>query len=898
MKLLLIDGHSILNRAYYGLPDLTNSEGVHTGAVYGFLNMMFSFLDSEKPEYLAVAFDCSAPTFRHEKYSEYKGNRKPMDPELRQQVPMIQELLEAMNIPVIKREGIEGDDILGTLSRVGEKAGMEVTIVSGDRDTLQLPTDKIKVSIPRTKKTGTIIENYYSKDVMDVIGVTPIEFIDVKALMGDSSDNIPGVPSIGEKTATKIIQEYHSIENAYSNVDMIKPPRASQNLKEYYEQAILSKDLATIRVDLDINFSIEDAKLENVYTDTAYLLCKKWDLKNILKKFESPKEIVNENDPRESFARVEKGQEENVIQSLIESGDRIGVYVLSEGNREDNVIHGLFLSNGDNTYFFGNKNSIDNKRIDYNKLLISFLEKGIRLSFSDLKSELYAFPEGADYRNRNMDKDLFFDASVAAYILDPLSSDYPMDQVLKDEKGMILPSQAELLKKQSMTDVITQYELTGNLSDEAFLFGCIQAYVPFEVEKEMTDKLEETGMSDLYKTIELPLIFTLFDMEICGMTMEREELRAYGDELSKTEKEIEQRIYDATGEKFNINSPKQLGVILFEKMGLQGGKKTKSGYSTAADVLNKLAADNPVVSDILTYRKYSKLMSTYVEGLSKVVSSDNKIHSTFQQKVTATGRISSTEPNLQNIPIRLELGRKIRKVFHPEEGYIYLDADYSQIELRVLAHMSGDKNLIEAYKEGKDIHRSTASLVFHTPFDEVTSLQRSRAKAVNFGIVYGISAFGLSEDLGISRGEAKDYIEGYYEAYPELKKYLEGLVDEAREKGYAVTLLGRRRPLPELKSSNFMQRSFGERVAKNSPIQGTAADIIKIAMVRVHDRLKRENMESRLVLQVHDELLIETKKEELTKVSAILKEEMESAVKLSVPLEVDVETGETWYDAK
>ncbi len=898
MKLLLIDGHSILNRAYYGLPDLTNSEGVHTGAVYGFLNMMFSFLDSEKPEYLAVAFDCSAPTFRHEKYSEYKGNRKPMDPELRQQVPMIQEILEAMNIPVVKREGIEGDDILGTLSRVGEKAGMDVTIVSGDRDTLQLPTEKIKVSIPRTKKTGTIIENYYAKDVMDVIGVTPMEFIDVKALMGDSSDNIPGVPSIGEKTATKIIQEYHSIENAYSNVEVIKPPRASQNLKEYYEQAILSKDLATIRVDLDIDFSIEAAKFENVYTDTAYLLCKKWDLKNILKKFEAPKEIANENDPRESFTRVENGQEENVIKSLTEADDRVGVYILSEGKREDNVIHGLFLSNGANTYFLSNKNHIDNKKIDYNELLVSFLEKGIRLLFSDLKSELYAFPEGADYRNKNMDKDLFFDTSVAAYILDPLANDYPMDQVLKDENGMILPSQAELLKKQSMTDVITQYELTGNLSDEAFLFGCIQSYVPFEVEKEMTDKLEETGMLDLYKNIELPLIFTLFDMEICGMTMERDALRAYGEELSKTEKEIEQRIYDATGEKFNINSPKQMGIILFEKMGLQGGKKTKSGYSTAADVLKKLAAENPVISDIMTYRKYSKLMSTYVEGLGKAVSSDNKVHSTFQQKVTATGRISSTEPNLQNIPIRLELGRKIRKVFHPDEGYIYLDADYSQIELRVLAHMSGDKNLIEAYKEGKDIHRSTASLVFHTPFDEVTSLQRSRAKAVNFGIVYGISAFGLSEDLGISRGEAKDYIEGYYEAYPDLKKYLEGLVEEARDKGYAVTLLGRRRPLPELKSSNFMQRSFGERVAKNSPIQGTAADIIKIAMVRVHDRLKMENLESRLVLQVHDELLIETKKEEFTKVSAILKEEMESAVTLSVPLEVDVETGETWYDAK
>ena len=920
MKLLLIDGHSILNRAYYGLPDLTNSEGVHTGAVYGFINMMFSFLDSEKPDHLAVAFDCSAPTFRHEKYSEYKGNRKPMDPELRQQVPMIQELLSAMNIPVIKKEGIEGDDILGTLSRIGERAGMEVTIVSGDRDTLQLPTDNIKVSIPRTKKTGTIIENYFAKDVLDVIGVTPKEFIDVKALMGDSSDNIPGVPSIGEKTAIKIIQEYHSIEKAHDNVSEIKPPRASQNLEEYYEQAILSKDLCTIKLDCDIDFSIEDAELDNnIYTDEAYLLCKKWDLKNILKKFESPKEIDNENDPRESFEKVEKGQEEIALKDLLDSDEndsektdhkkesvdsgisgrkKLGVYILSAGKREDDTIHGLFLSNGSKTYFFSNRNTINNKKIDFNKLLVSFLEQGIRLLFPDLKSALYAFPEGAAYRNDNMEKDLFFDASVAAYILNPLSNDYPMEQVLKDEMGIILQSQSELLKKQSIDDVISQYDLSGSLADEAFMYGAIQAYVPYAVEERMTEKLVETGMIDLYKNIEMPLVFTLFDMEICGMTMEKDELKAYGEELSKTEKEIEQRIYDTTGEKFNINSPKQLGVILFEKMGLQGGKKTKSGYSTAADVLNKLAADNPVVADILTYRKYSKLMSTYVEGLGKVVSSDNKIHSTFQQKVTATGRISSTEPNLQNIPIRLELGRKIRKVFHPDEGYIYLDADYSQIELRVLAHMSGDKNLIEAYREGKDIHRSTASLVFHTPFSEVTSLQRSRAKAVNFGIVYGISAFGLSEDLGISRGEAKDYIEGYYEAYPDLKKYLEGLVDDAREKGYAVTLLGRRRPLPELKSSNFMQRSFGERVAKNSPIQGTAADIIKIAMVRVHDRLKKENLKSRLVLQVHDELLIETKLEELDQVKKLLKEEMESAVALSVPLEVDVETGKTWYDAK
>ena len=904
-KLLLIDGHSILNRAYYGLPDLTNSKGQHTNAVYGFLNMMFKFIDTEKPDHFAVAFDMSAPTFRHEMYDAYKGTRHPMDPELREQVPMIQEMLAAMQVPILKKAGLEADDILGTLSVLGEEAGYEVTIVSGDRDLLQLATDKVKICIPKTKAGGTIIENYYAKDVMESKGVTPQEFIDVKALWGDTADNIPGVPSIGEKTATAIIQAYHTVENAYAHLSELKPPRAQKNLEEYYEQAILSKKLATIEVHADIQFSLKDAELKNLYTEEAYTLCREWDFKNLLFRFDVSQAPAE--DLTEKYKPIQsKDAFDQLLQQLSRElvGKSLGLhFTIHEG-----VLRALALSDGETSWYMVPQADVSVMgfaqaekwagvpRLTQDAIiqgLSQLRQAGVTLAMSDLKEALALIPDlAADRFSRPYTG--FYDIGVAAYLLNPLKSDYPMDEIAKDELGIFIPSWEETFGKLKLDKIMDPED--DSQVDKVLELSAANALVAARAVEKLNERLIENDAMKLYQNIELPLVFTLSDMEKVGMIMDREALISYGEELSVTIHQLENSIYEEAGEEFNINSPKQLSTILFEKMAIPGGKKTKTGYSTAADVLEKLAPWNPIIEHILDYRKYAKLKSTYVDGLADCLGQDGRVHSTFQQKVTATGRISSTNPNLQNIPVRMEIGKKIRKVFHPKEGYVFLDADYSQIELRVLAHLSGDENLIKAYLNGQDIHKSTASLVFHTPFDEVTPLQRRNAKAVNFGIVYGISAFGLSEDLKISQKEAKEYIENYYAAYPKLKEYIDGLVSKSKETGYAETLFGRRRPIPELKSSNFMQRQFGERVAMNSPVQGTAADIIKIAMVRVHDRLAEEKLSSRLVLQVHDELLIEAKQEELEQVKAILKEEMMGAASMAVPLEIDMEVGDNWYD--
>lgn len=888
MKLLLIDGHSILNRAYYGVPNLTSSKGVHTNAVYGFLNMMFSFLDMEKPSRLIVAFDESAPTFRHKMYKDYKGNRKGMDPELKEQVPMMEELLSAMNIPIVKKAGIEGDDILGTLSKRAEEKGYDVTIVSGDRDTLQLATKKIKISIPKTKKTGTIVENYYEDDVIKKMGVTPTEFIDVKALMGDSSDNIKGVPKIGEKTAFALIEKYHSIEKAYEDWENVTPKRASTNLHEYYDDAVLSKKLVTIDRDCDIDFPIEDATLDNIFTKKAYNLCKEWELRNIVKKFENT--IIEEEkiEYDKNFFEKDFSDFNNILREF-KNEKYIGVYILSDKGLFSGDNFYIFLSNKKNTYCFKEEKYFD-------EIMEKLLNKDFKLIFPNLKEACYFVPKIAEYRNKMFDNEKFSDIEVMDYILEPLNNNYFMDEILKKECNIIVPSKEELLGKKSFREAFYSEDERdlNNLKE----YGYICSYAAASVYDSLLNKLQEENMYSLYKDIELPLIFTLYDMEKAGIYMDKEALISYGEELKITRDAITKKIYDAAGEEFNINSPKQLGEILFEKLQIKGGKKTKTGYSTAADVLLKLQYENPIIEDILTYRKYQKIMSTYVEGLASTLSKDKRVHSTFKQKVTATGRISSTEPNLQNIPIRIEIGKKIRKAFLPAKDSIFVDADYSQIELRVLADMSGDDNLIEAYREGKDIHRATAAKVFKKEFSEVTDNERRQAKAVNFGIVYGISAFGLSEDLHISRKDAKQYIDEYYNAYPKLKSYLDGLVEFAKNNGYAMTKFNRRRPIPELLSSNFIKKGFGERVAKNSPIQGTAADIIKIAMVRVHDKLLKLNLKSKLILQVHDELLIETKKDELEIVKEILITEMENAAELKVPLISSLSTGTNWYDVK
>ncbi|MDD6194367.1 MAG: DNA polymerase I [Lachnospiraceae bacterium] len=910
-KLLLIDGHSILNRAFFGLPDLTNAAGLHTNAVYGFLNIMFKIMETEKPAYLTVAFDEHAPTFRHEMFDAYKGTRKPMADELRQQVPMMKQMLRAMGVTVISKPGLEADDLLGTIAHRGEEQGLEVTIVSGDRDLLQLATERTKISIPKTKKTGTEIENYYARDVEERYQVTPSEFIDVKALMGDTADNIPGVPGIGEKTATAIIAQYHSIENAYDHVAELKPPRASKNLEEFYDQAVLSKTLATIEVHADIDYSLEDALVGDLFTPEAYALCKEWEFKNLLSRFEVN---ASNKDVEADFAMAGNcGDVTAFVAEMIAAKiTAVGVYLayrqLAPGTEHTTSadgqlslfdepakqeaqyydLYGVAFSNGKKSLWIPVNGDVT---VDFLKeQLSSLIQARVTIVSSALKELIKIFwPE---QRQRLLEYDNSFDVAVADYLLHPLKNQYLPEDMAAEYLQLTVPSYGELFPKKTLEQAITE-------QGKAFTtFACYQAYICVSVWDKLKKQLTEQGMWELYCQVELPLVFTLADMELCGIAIDGNVLAAYGQRLGERLMELEQSIYQQAGEEFNINSPKQLGVILFEKMGLQGGKKTKTGYSTAAEVLETLAADVPFVADILEYRQLAKLKSTYADGLAHCIHSDGRIRSSFQQTVTATGRISSTEPNLQNIPIRMELGKLIRKVFHPKEGFVFVDADYSQIELRVLSHMSDDENLIQAFLQGQDIHRSTASLVFHTPFDEVTELQRRNAKAVNFGIVYGISAFGLSRDLGIGKKEAQKYIDDYFVAYPKMKEFLDGLIAEGKEQGKVTTMYGRIRPIPELSSSNFMQRQFGERIAMNSPIQGTAADIIKIAMVRVHDRLQREGLESRLLLQVHDELLIEAKEEELEQVKKLLAEEMKQATEMAVPLEVDMHTGLTWYDAK
>lgn len=873
-KIVLIDGHSILNRAFFGVPPLTNSEGLHTNAVYGFLNIMFKILDEEKPDYLTVAFDRSEPTFRHQMFDAYKGTRKPMAQELREQVPVMKEVLQAMGIKIMEMPGYEADDLLGTIAGMAEAQGMDVSIISGDRDLLQLATEKVKIRIPKTKRTGTEIEDYYATDVVERYQVTPKEFIDVKALMGDSSDNIPGVPGIGEKTATNLIVAYKSIENAYAHLEEITPKRAKTNLEEHYDMAQMSKTLATIEVHVPIEFDMEAAKLTDLYTPEAYVYMKRLEFKNMLTRFSDD---MSQNDLEKYFHVYHELDEiqnffdgfsakEAAVSFFEEAGT---VYGLAVAKSNQNVVYltcGGFVTEG-------------------------YLEEQVQKLCDGLDTLITPDLKGLLKHVRVPETKKCIDTTIAAYLLNPLKNEYTYDDLARDILGLMVPSKLDLLGKLKIKKAAEE-------KPEALeLMVCYEAYTCIAAKNQLLEQLEDHGMKKLYDEIEMPLVYVLADMEKEGVRAEKAELEAYGAQLTGRISELETSIYEKAGETFNINSPKQLGVILFEKLQMPNGKKTKTGYSTAADVLERLAPDYPIVSEILEYRQLTKLKSTYADGLALCIAPDGRIHSTFNQTITATGRISSTEPNLQNIPIRMELGRLIRKVFVPKEGYVFIDADYSQIELRVLAHMSGDQNLIAAYQHAEDIHRITASQVFHTPLEEVTDLQRRNAKAVNFGIVYGISSFGLSQDLSITRKEAEGYIASYFETYPGIKIFLDRLVTDAKEKGYAETMFGRRRPVPELASSNFMQRSFGERIAMNSPIQGTAADIIKIAMIRVKQRLEREQLKSKLILQVHDELLIEAAADEEEYVKTLLAEEMRHAADLAVTLEVDVKSGRNWFEA-
>ena len=889
-KLVLIDGHSILNRAFYGVPDLSNAEGLHTNAIYGFLNIMLKILEEENPGYLAVAFDVHAPTFRHELYAEYKGTRKPMPEELRQQVPVMKEVLAAMGICTVEQAGLEADDILGTLAKRGERDGMEVALVSGDRDLLQIAGEHIKIRIPKTKGGRTEIEDYYAKDVLAAWQVTPEQFVDLKALMGDSSDNIPGVPKVGPKTAQELMTRFGSLDNIYAHLDEVTKKSIKESLSANRDLAELSRTLARINTQAELSVTWDDMKLGEMFTPEAYTLFQKLEFKNMLGRFlEQP---ASDEGRKENYRISGARAEAEAAFGRARQERRAAFLVLEDGNEAAGTASNRYDGSGFTALAFAAGDEeiriftrSEEITADYVRSSLSALaEEGVRLATFQIKFQ-YGYLQG-------METDGLFDVLIAAYLLNPLKNDYSIADIAHEHLDLTIKEKSLLLGKSSWQEALI--EKPGEFLE----YAGDAVYAIWKSWPVLEEKLKQADMEKLFAEIEMPLTRVLHDMEMEGIRANPQALMDYGDALVERIGELEKSIHEKAGEAFNINSPKQLGEILFGKMKLPGGKKTKTGYSTAADVLEKLAEEHPIASEILEYRGLAKLKSTYADGLLPCIGPDGRIHTTLNQTITATGRISSTEPNLQNIPMRMELGRLIRRAFIPKEGYLFTDADYSQIELRVLAHMSGDEQLIEAYRMDADIHRITASRVFHTPFEEVTDLQRRNAKAVNFGIVYGISSFGLSQDLSISRKEASEYIEEYFKTYPGVKAFLDREVASAKAKGYSVTLFERRRPVPELKSSNFMQRSFGERVAMNAPIQGTAADIIKIAMIRVWRRLAKENLKSRLILQIHDELLIETAPGEEEEVARILTEEMKAAASLSVTLETDLHTGTDWYEAK
>ncbi|MBR4513409.1 MAG: DNA polymerase I [Lachnospiraceae bacterium] len=876
-KILLIDGNSILNRAYYGLPDLTTKDGRHTGAILGFINIMHKVLGETGATHIIATFDLKAKTFRHEMYAEYKGTRKPMPDELREQRAVIEDVLKSMNITIVTCEGYEADDVIGTLSRKADSEGYLVTILSGDRDLLQLATDRIMIKLPKTAGGKTEVYNYYADQVKEQYGVDPITFIDLKGLMGDASDNIPGVPGVGEKTAQKYLLQYGSLDGLYEHIDELKPGKGKDKLVENKELAYLSRELATIKLDAPVEVDLASTEIRDMFNPAAYDIFTDLELKSLYKYFddkpqassvaklpEMKTELISDvskleevlSAPAEYMAvRLFKGEDGSAYASICMSEDKAYIAACSILLQEEAVLEALRDK----------------------------LKTGAKLVCEDAKELIE--PLGL---TPEMD---IKDTGIYAYLLNPLADGYDYTDLALDLYGETLPGAKELFGKDKLSFG------SGN-NENHVKYMAYKTFVPFVSRELLESRLKEEHLDGLYKDVELPCAFVLRDMERYGIGVDKEGLTAFGEKLKNRIDELTKEIHGLAGEEFNINSTKALGEILFEKLRLKSGKKTKSGYSTSVEVLEKIKDDHEIVGKILEYRQLTKLNSTYVDGLVEYISEDGRIHGRFNQTVTATGRLSSTDPNLQNIPTRLPLGREIRKVFVPQEGYTFVDADYSQIELRVLAHMSGDETLIEAYNKGTDIHAITASEVFGVPIDEVDSLMRRKAKAVNFGIIYGISSFGLGQDLNIGRKEAEEYIEKYFATYGKVKGFMDSCVAFAKENGYALTMYGRRRPIPELKSSNFMTRSFGERAAMNSPIQGSAADIIKVAMNSVSKALKDGGYKSRLILQVHDELMIETALDELEAVKALLKEKMEGAAKLSVPLIVDVKQGDSWYAAK
>ncbi|QAT39572.1 DNA polymerase I [Clostridium sp. JN-9] len=877
-RMLVLDSNSLMNRAFYALPPLTNNEGLHTNAVFGFTTMLLKMKEEIKPDYIVAAFDRKAPTFRHNEYKDYKAGRKKMPEELAEQFPVIKDLLNKLSINIFEIDGFEADDLIGTLAVYAEKNDIEVYIVTGDRDALQLASDNIKVVI--TKKGITEKEIYDKNRMIEDYGVTPKQFIDVKGLMGDASDNIPGVPGIGEKTAFKLIKEYGSIENVLSNINSINGKKIKENLTEYSEQAVFSKRLATIITDVPVEMDLDDIKSQDNYdADGVKQMFYKLQFKSLLDEIpDSDKTTVKAEEKDLSFINIE------TVSELDELFSRIVLSCSNEGFTEIFII--FDIENG-NVY---SKSFISKIYMKYNSELYSInmqqiiheddenavnILKSVFDSTSILKIGFdVKVPHTILHKMGIEFNGVKFDAKIAAYLLDSSKGEYNLNEIEEEMLRINIDGEGEKVKIK-------------------------EVYYLEQLYNELNKNIKESNMESLLYEVEQPLTEVLASMENEGFRVDKEKLSELGEKFKREILLTQKVIYELADEEFNINSPKQLGKVLFEKLDLPVIKKTKTGYSTNAEVLEALSDKHPIIEKIIYYRQLTKLYSTYVEGLMAVIDDDEKIHSSFNQAVTTTGRLSSTEPNLQNIPIKHELGREIRKVFVPEnENCVILSADYSQIELRVLAHIANDENLINAFINHSDIHTKTASEVFKVPIDQVTPIMRSNAKAVNFGIVYGIGEFSLAKDLKISRKEAKQYIDTYFERYPNVKKYMDDIIKQARESLYVTTIMNRRRFIPEIQASNKMVRSFGERLAMNTPIQGSAADIIKMAMVKVYKQLNDKKLKSKLILQVHDELIVNVYKDELDVVKNIVKDAMENVLKLRVPLEVDINIGNTWYDAK
>lgn len=864
-KLLILDSNSILNRAFYGVRYLSARDGTPTNAIYGFLNILLKLIKEQEPDYICAAFDVKAPTFRHKQYEGYKAQRKPMPEGLAAQMPLAKDVLRAMGVTILEKEGYEADDIIGTVARLCEESEISCFIATGDKDDLQLASDKTKVILTVTKSgyNETII--YDDKAVKEKYHVTPTEFIDVKALMGDPSDNIPGVKGVGEKTAMSLIEKHHSIEYIYENIDGIGLKGAMlQKMKDGREMAFMSKELATINRNTPIEFNAEECVFDGFENNgELYEILKRLELNSIIKKLDlSGGDNVKENEDIFKDFSYQVG-DKNMI-----SGDKVTVVLDFDGDNISSAAVGV-----------GNNAVVLNEQDDIKELLE---DDSIAKVMFDVKEAIVKLNGRIDIKN------ISDDTAIAAYLVDPAKNEYTIEKLASEYFGTVI-EKPEVKQLSLLDDVET--DRSEYLAKCAVALGVLNDRIG--------DKIKENGQEKLYQEVELPLVTVLAHLEINGFLVDDNQLKEFADKLGEKIDALTNEIYMLAGEEFNINSPKQLGVILFEKLELKPVKKTKTGYATNADVLEKLRDKHPIVNFIMEYRQLAKLKSTYCDGLTAVVNPNtHRIHSVFTQTVTVTGRLSSTEPNLQNIPTRTELGREIRKMFVAKDGYVLVDADYSQIELRVLAHIANDETMINAFRNNEDIHAVTASQVLGIPLEDVTKEQRSSAKAVNFGIVYGIGEFSLAQDLHISVKEAKAYIESYLEKYHGVRNYMESIKEQAKKDGYVKTMLNRIRYIPELKSPNYNIRQFGERVALNTPIQGTAADIIKLAMVRVDNRLINEGLKSKLILQVHDELIVEAHKDEVDKVKQILSEEMQGAMELNVPLKVDMSTGHSWYDAK